>query len=127
MFIPYSEIMEPFEAWYDEETKSSRVDYYGGINRVLFFEFLLLSQLFYIGFIHCAGMVKTYQLEKKGEYGRMLKVAPVTTETSLNVKTCLALNGTENLRISLQSVVPDISNYKVSYLRSTSFLIRQSS
>lgn len=30
MFIPYSEIMEPFQAWYDENTKSSRVDYYGG-------------------------------------------------------------------------------------------------
>ncbi len=30
MYIPYSEIMEPFQAWYDEEAQSSRVDYYGG-------------------------------------------------------------------------------------------------
>lgn len=62
-------------------------------------------------------MVKTYQLSKKGKYGRMLKVAPVTTESSLNVKTCLALNGTETLQISLQSVLPDISNYKVRYFK----------
>ncbi|KAK7600887.1 hypothetical protein V9T40_008328 [Parthenolecanium corni] len=87
MFIPYSEIMEPFQAWYDENTKSSRVDYYGG-------------------------MVKTYQLANNGKYGRMLKVAPVTTESSLNVKTCLALNGTQTLQISLQSVLPDIKDYK---------------
>lgn len=60
-------------------------------------------------------MVKTYQLANKGKYGRMLKVAPVTTESSLNVKTCLALNGTETLTISLQSVIPDISNYTVRY------------
>lgn len=31
MFIPYSEIMEPFQAWYDLEANASRVDYYGGI------------------------------------------------------------------------------------------------
>lgn len=32
MFIPYSEIMEPFQAWYDLKANTSRVDYYGGIN-----------------------------------------------------------------------------------------------
>lgn len=71
-------------------------------------------------------MVKTYQLANNGEYGRMLKVAPVTTESSLNVKTCLALNGTKTLQISLQSVLPDIKDYKVRFLRktfSTSFFV----
>lgn len=40
LYIPYAEIEEPFEAWYDSNTGRSRIDYYGG-------------------------MVKTYQLAKE--------------------------------------------------------------
>lgn len=28
--LPYAEIVEPFQAWFDLEAKSSRVDYYHG-------------------------------------------------------------------------------------------------
>lgn len=28
--LPYAEIKEPFEAWFDLTTKSSRIDYYHG-------------------------------------------------------------------------------------------------
>lgn len=49
MFIPYSEIMEPFQAWYDEASKSSRVDYYGGIDT--FFVFLPPKVCWYLQFL----------------------------------------------------------------------------
>ncbi len=58
-------------------------------------------------------MVKTYQLAKVGPFGQLLKVAPVTTDSSLNVNTCLQVNGTDSIVITPQSVVPDLSNYKV--------------
>ena len=31
IFVPYAEIEEPFEAWYDGPNKRSRIDLYGGI------------------------------------------------------------------------------------------------
>lgn len=31
LYIPYAEIREPFYAWYDGNSGSSRIDYYGGI------------------------------------------------------------------------------------------------
>ena len=30
LYIPYAEIREPFYAWYDGKSGSSRIDYYGG-------------------------------------------------------------------------------------------------
>lgn len=30
LYIPYAEIREPFFAWYDGTSGSSRIDYYGG-------------------------------------------------------------------------------------------------
>lgn len=59
-------------------------------------------------------MVKTYQLGKNGPYGQMLKVAPITTEVSSNVFTCMQINGSSEIGvIKPQSVIPDLSNYKV--------------
>ena len=29
--LPYAEINEPFQVWYDESQFASRIDYYGGI------------------------------------------------------------------------------------------------
>ena len=31
--LPYAEIVEPFQAWYDGPHKRSRIDYYGGTLR----------------------------------------------------------------------------------------------
>jgi hypothetical protein len=31
LYIPYAEIREPFYGWYDGNSGSSRIDYYGGI------------------------------------------------------------------------------------------------
>lgn len=58
-------------------------------------------------------MVKTYQLSNKGQYGASIKIAPVTTETAINEDTCLEVNGTRDLKIHPQSVIPDALEMEV--------------
>lgn len=82
LYIPYAEIREPFYAWYDGNSGSSRIDYYGG-------------------------MVATLQLAHKGSYGVSIKIAPITTETVTNENTCLQVNGTSDLKILPQAILPD--------------------
>ncbi|XP_035727441.1 digestive cysteine proteinase 1-like [Vespa mandarinia] len=82
LYIPYAEIREPFYAWYDGKTGSSRIDYYGGV-------------------------VKTLQLANKGLYGSSIKIAPITTESVLNEETCLQVNGSSDFKIHPQSIIPD--------------------
>lgn len=86
--IPYAEIVEPFYAWYDKPSGQSRIDYYGG-------------------------MVKTYQLNHYGNYGTSLKVAPVTTDESLNKVTCLQVNGTAEYRIQPQTILPNCTDFQL--------------
>lgn len=88
LYIPYAEIAEPFEAWFDKNTNRSRIDYYNG-------------------------MVKTYQLSRNGPYGTSLKIAPVTTEEKLNEITCLQVNGTNEYRVEPQSVLPDCRQFSL--------------
>lgn len=61
-------------------------------------------------------MVKTYQLGKYAKYGSSIKIAPVTTETVLNEDTCLQVNGTHEMLIEPQGIVPDLTGFKVSML-----------
>ncbi|KAK4885932.1 hypothetical protein RN001_002203 [Aquatica leii] len=86
LYIPYAELEEPFYAWFDLASKQSRIDYYGG-------------------------MVKTYQLRNNGAYGTSLKIAPVTTETELNSQTCLQVNGSREVTIEPQSVLPSLEGF----------------
>uniref|UniRef100_A0A1B0CM99 Secreted protein n=2 Tax=Lutzomyia longipalpis TaxID=7200 RepID=A0A1B0CM99_LUTLO len=88
LIIPYAEISEPFYAWYDENSGRSRIDYYGG-------------------------MVKTYQLTHSGTFGTSLKVAPVTTDDTLNHVTCLQVNGTDDNKIEVQSVLPNAKDFRL--------------
>uniref|UniRef100_A0A1B0GB46 Peptidase C1A papain C-terminal domain-containing protein n=1 Tax=Glossina morsitans morsitans TaxID=37546 RepID=A0A1B0GB46_GLOMM len=88
LYIPYVEIAEPFFAWYDKNTRRSRIDYYGG-------------------------MVKTYQSAGEDQYGTSLKLAPVTNKNELNKVTCLQLNGTADNRIQIQSVLPNASDFQL--------------
>ncbi|KAH8305607.1 hypothetical protein KR059_003541, partial [Drosophila kikkawai] len=88
LYIPYAEIAEPFYAWYDKNTKRSRIDYYGG-------------------------MVKTYQLAGEGQYGTMLKLAPITTLTEQNKLTCLQVNGTAEQVVEIQSILPDAKPFEL--------------
>ncbi|XP_016974481.1 digestive cysteine proteinase 1 [Drosophila rhopaloa] len=88
LFIPYAEIAEPFYAWYDKNTKRSRIDYYGG-------------------------MVKTYQLAGEGQFGTLLKLAPITTHSETNKLTCLQVNGTADQAVEIQSILPDAKPFSL--------------
>lgn len=88
MYIPYAEIEEPFEAWFDKQTRRSRIDYYGGT-------------------------VKTYQLSHEGQFGTSLKIAPVTTDETPNKVTCLQVNGTDDMHIEPQSILPDCKEFSL--------------
>ncbi|XP_043647752.1 digestive cysteine proteinase 1 [Drosophila teissieri] len=88
LYIPYAEIAEPFYAWYDKNTKRSRIDYYGG-------------------------MVKTYQLAGEGQFGTLLKLAPITTKTENNKLTCLQVNGTADQTVEIQSILPDAKPFSL--------------
>ena len=63
--LPYAEIGEPFDAWYDASNKRSRIDYY-------------------------SGMDKTYQL---GSESKSYLISPWTTEEIVNEKTCFEIDG----------------------------------
>jgi len=88
IFIPFAEVHEPFSAWYDSDSGNSRIDYY-------------------------QGMAKTYQLSNKGSFGASLKIVPVTTETETNTLKCLEVNGTDEMHISPQPTLPDLSDFKL--------------
>ena len=58
-------------------------------------------------------MVKTFQLSNEGFYGTSKKVAPVTTEISINDEKCLQVNGTSDMKIQPQSIIPDTTGMEV--------------
>lgn len=82
LFIPYAEIREPFYVWFDSNSGSSRIDYYGG-------------------------MVKTYQLSNDGSHGSSIKIIPITTEKVTNKETCLKVEGNSEMAIKPQTILPD--------------------
>lgn len=57
-------------------------------------------------------MVKTYQLGHYGPYGTSIKIAPVTTEVEVNTNSCLQVNGTEEISISPQSILPALNGFE---------------
>lgn len=84
--LPYAEIKEAFNAYFDLENNRSRIDYYGG-------------------------MVQTYQRGDQQPYGMSYKVAPFTTETVLNDRTCFEVNGTHDGEVLAQAIIPDLSEF----------------
>ncbi|KAL0811789.1 hypothetical protein ABMA28_009219 [Loxostege sticticalis] len=89
LIIPYAELHEPFYAWFDSKHGKSRIDYYGA-------------------------MVKTYQMSSTvyPKFGTSIKIAPVTTESVLNKETCLQVNGSSDQAIQIQTVLPDMTDFK---------------
>lgn len=57
--------------------------------------------------------MKTYQMANEGKYGVAKKVAPMTTETVKNQPNCFLAEGSEEDKVEAQSILPDISNFKV--------------
>ncbi|TFK13221.1 histidine decarboxylase [Platysternon megacephalum] len=85
--LPYAEIEEPFEAWYNLSGGQSRIQYYHG-------------------------QVITYQLGSVKPYGASYKITPETTETEVNVVKCFRLNGTKEKLVKPQSVFPHTHGFK---------------
>ncbi|XP_009892742.1 PREDICTED: uncharacterized protein LOC104294789 [Charadrius vociferus] len=85
--LPYAEIREPFEAWYNLTGGKSRIEYYGG-------------------------QVVTYQFGSIEPFGASFKVTPETTETEVNVRKCFRINGTDGDLVAPQSVFPSLENFK---------------
>lgn len=83
-----AEVEETFQAWYDAKTNNSRIDYYGGT-------------------------VKTFQLGySKGDYGKLVKIFPITTEKVLNELECLQYHGSWDNYVEPQSILPDCTDFK---------------
>ena len=83
LLLPYVGIEEPFEAWYDDHSKRSRIDLYNGVS-------------------------KTIQRGDLGEFGRWLVVHPWTTEEVMNEQVCFVVNGTKDWQMKkAQPMVPD--------------------
>lgn len=85
--LPYAEIKEPFEAWFDSKGSRSRVDYYHG-------------------------QVSTFQLGSQKPAGAAYKVTPVTTETEMNVMKCFQVNGTKEEPVVPQGALPDTTGFQ---------------
>ncbi|KAL4629415.1 digestive cysteine proteinase 1-like [Arapaima gigas] len=87
ILLPYAEIKEPFEAWYDLQGARSRIDYYHG-------------------------QVSTYQLGQEKPWGLSYKITPETTETEVNVMKCFQLNGTKQEPVVPQGAVPNVDGFQ---------------
>lgn len=87
--LPYAEINEPFNAWFDIDQFASRIDFYNG-------------------------MVNTIQLAptSKQDFGTGIKIAPLTDESVTNVKTCFWINGTSDAPLAVQSVLPELTEFE---------------
>ncbi|XP_066530853.1 digestive cysteine proteinase 1-like [Hoplias malabaricus] len=85
--LPYAEIKEPFEAWFDLKGRRSRIDYYHG-------------------------QVCTYQLGKAMPQGVSYKITPVTTETEFNVMKCFQVNGTKEEPVQPQGALPNVQGFQ---------------
>lgn len=85
--LPYAEIVEPFQAWFDGQNGRSRIDYYAGLD-------------------------KTFQRADLKPYGASYRICPETTETQLNVMSCFEVNGTKDVTVPIQTVLPDLTNFE---------------
>ncbi|OPJ69850.1 digestive cysteine proteinase 1 [Patagioenas fasciata monilis] len=85
--LPYAEIEEPFEAWYNLTGNKSRIQYYGG-------------------------QVITYQLGGVKPYGMQYKITPETTEKKVNTRACFQLPGSKEDVVKAQSVFPSMDGFK---------------
>ncbi|RXN26250.1 synaptotagmin 1 isoform X1 [Labeo rohita] len=84
---PYSELKEPFEAWYDLEGNRSRIDYQDGT-------------------------VRTFLNGNDLDYGAIYTITPVTNETEIQAIKCFQLKGTKEDPIHPQAPLPDLQGFE---------------
>lgn len=82
VYLPYGEIAEPYEAWVDMSAGKSRIDYYGG-------------------------MAKVINRQHVGGFGTMFKIVPLP-----EVKEhCFHIPGMKGAEVIPQPLFPDLSNF----------------
>ena len=59
------------------------------------------------------GLDSTIQRADVKPYGTNYRICPETTETQLNVRSCFQVNGTKDAPVAIQTVLPDLSKFKV--------------
>ncbi|XP_028674260.1 digestive cysteine proteinase 2-like [Erpetoichthys calabaricus] len=85
--LPYAEIQEPFEAWYNLSGNVSRINYYHG-------------------------QVVTFQLGYMKPSGASYKITPETTESVVNAIKCFQVNGTTEEPVLPQSAFPNLNGFQ---------------
>jgi hypothetical protein len=59
------------------------------------------------------GMVKTFQRGDVAPFGTTVKIVPMTNEEVTNEISCFQVDGSEDMRIEPQSMLPDISDFEL--------------
>uniref|UniRef100_A0A8C1RWJ7 Zgc:110239 n=1 Tax=Cyprinus carpio TaxID=7962 RepID=A0A8C1RWJ7_CYPCA len=85
--LPYSDLKEPFEAWYDLDGNRSRIDYHDGT-------------------------VHTFLIGNDLDYGAIYKITPITTSTEIQAIKCFQLKGTKEDPIRPQAALPDLQGFE---------------
>ncbi|XP_070555832.1 digestive cysteine proteinase 1-like [Ptychodera flava] len=84
--LPYAELEEPFEIFYNGSLGNSRIDFYGGLD-------------------------KTYLLGSKGPYGATYIISPMTDKTKTTSDACFFTNGTTEAPVVPQTALPDLAKF----------------
>ena len=53
-------------------------------------------------------------MSTEGDYGTSIKIAPFTSETVMNQDTCFRVNGSLEMKIQSQTILPDTTGMEVS-------------
>lgn len=87
--LPYAELDEPFEIFFNGPKNMGRIDFYNGVDKVI----------------------------SRGDhkpYGTTYKITPSVTGqgTTVNLASCFQVNGTKDNLVTLQSMLPDLKGFK---------------
>ncbi|XP_023327352.1 digestive cysteine proteinase 1 [Eurytemora carolleeae] len=58
-------------------------------------------------------MVKTFQRGDIQEFGTLVKIVPMTNEVVVNAIDCFQVNGTKDMQVDAQSMLPDLSGFQL--------------
>lgn len=128
--LPYAELNEPFEAWYDHELSRSRTDYYGDLYKIYQFGPRSSNGRKPTGANRFGAMYKlvyvpaSFQPDRKPKQGLVSRLhhayegivnynphANLTTKPATK-RACFSVEGSVGNTISPQSVLPDLRNFK---------------
>ncbi|XP_077991240.1 digestive cysteine proteinase 1-like [Glandiceps talaboti] len=84
--LPYAELEEPFEIYYNVTLGNSRIDFYGGLD-------------------------KTYLLGNDGDYGSTYVITPMVMNGSQAAAACVVMKGEKEMPVLPQTALPDLTGF----------------